>query len=306
LGAAAAVNFSAVKDPRFHRDGIVAWDCDELPKRIEIQRSGVALNAYPALLDQGESVSLRLLDCPHKATYETRGGLRRLFYLAQRRELKAQADWFPDIESVLLNAATLPDACHFRRCIAELLAERAFLADGSIPRNAQQFQQQMAAGEARIGRAVQEVAALLPPLVSAYHRALLAVESSVGKGWDYATHDTQLQLQHLTSAGFLTRTAWNWLQQYPRYFDALSRRMKKLSEGGVEKDRQLFALIQPRWRAYLDRAQAHAKRGVYDPELIHYRWMLEELRVSLFAQELGTCQPVSPQRLDKQGAKVKA
>ncbi len=306
LGAAAAVNFAAAEDPRFHRDGIVKWDFDELPKRIDVERSGVKLKAYPALLDQGESVSLRLLDCPHKATYETRGGLWRLFYLAQRRELKAQADWLPEIDRVMLNAATLPDSGHFRRCIAELIAERAFLADGSIPRTAKEYQQQMAQGEARLGRAVQEVAALLPVLVTAYHRALMAIDSSAGKGWDYAVQDSRAQLQHLIATGFLTRTSWNWLQQYPRYFDALTRRLRKLPEGGVTKDRQQFALIQPRWNAYCARAQEHAKRGIYDPELIHYRWMLEELRVSLFAQELGTCLSVSPQRLDKQGAKVRA
>ena len=142
LGAAAAATFSAVDDPRWNRDGIVQWDFGELPKRIDIQRGGVALKGYPALIDTGEAASLRLLDCPLKATFETRSGLRRLFSLAERRELKAQADWLPNIDRILLNAATLPDAANFRQQIAELIADRAFLSTGNIPRSAEEFDQQ--------------------------------------------------------------------------------------------------------------------------------------------------------------------
>jgi len=306
LGAAAAAQFSAVDDPRWQRDGITEWDFGELPKRVDIQRSGVALHGYPALLDTGDAVSLRLLDCPQKAAYETRGGLRRLFYLAERRHLKAQADWLPNIDAILLNAATLPDASRFRQCLAELIADRAYLATGTVPRDADQFEQQRCAGRERMGPAVQEVTALMEPMMVAYQKALVAVERAKGRGWDAAVQDMQAQLQLLTTAGFLTTTPWNWLKHYPRYFTAIVRRLQKLTAGGLAKDKQHQAVILPRLQACLTRAEEHRRRGVYDPELIHYRWMLEELRVSLYAQELGASLTVSPQRLDKQGAKVKA
>ncbi len=306
LGAAAAATFSAVDDPRWNRDGIVQWDFGELPKRIDIQRGGVALKGYPALIDTGEAASLRLLDCPLKATFETRSGLRRLFSLAERRELKAQADWLPNIDRILLNAATLPDAANFRQQIAELIADRAFLSTGNIPRSAEEFDQQRRTGNQRMGRAVQEVAALLEPMLANYQKALVAVESAGGKGWDDAVADMRQQLQELTEPGFLTRTPWNWLQQYPRYLDGIRRRLQKLSAGGLPRDKQHQSVIRPRWKAYHTRAAEHRSRGVYDPEIIQYRWMLEELRISLFVQELGTSISISPQRLDKQGAKVRA
>ncbi len=301
-----ADNYSAADDDRFHRDEIVKWDLEQFPAKVGIERNGITLHAYPALLDRGGSVSLRLLDCPHRAAFETRAGLRRLYCLAQRRELKAQADWLPEIDRILLQAATLPDGAKFRRAIGDLLADRAFLAADNVPRTADQFEQQLAAGRERMLPAVQEVSALLPPLLAAYQRALSRVEALSAHAASDAAQDMTSQLQQLTAAGFLTRTPWNWLQQYPRYFDAMCRRIQKLADGGSAKDRQHLAVIAPRWRAYLTRAGEHQTRGVHDPELIHYRWMLEELRVSLFAQELGTCITVSPQRLDKQGAKVKA
>jgi ATP-dependent helicase HrpA len=230
-----------------------------------------------------------------------------LFYLAERRELKAQADWLPHIDRILLNAATLPDSASFRQCIAELIADRSYLSTTAIPRTAAEFDEQRRTGNERMGRAVQEVAALLEPLLAAYQQALVAVESAAEKGWDYAAADMRLQLQELTSAGFLTRTPWNWLQQLPRYLDGIRRRLHKLAGGGGgARDKEHHAVIQPRWQAYRSRAAEHRQRGVYDPELIQYRWMLEELRISLFVQELGTSVTISPQRLDKQGAKVKA
>ncbi len=84
----------------------------------------------------------------------------------------------------------------------------------------------------------------------------------------------------------------------------MTLRIKKIATSGIPRDRQAHDQIAPRWQAFQERAAEHTSRGIDDPELIHFRWMLEELRVSLFAQELGTSMPVSAQRLDKQWNKV--
>jgi ATP-dependent helicase HrpA len=120
----------------------------------------------------------------------------------------------------------------------------------------------------------------------------------------YALDDLREQLALLLPSGFLTETPWEWLGHYPRYLKGMLARLKKLTTAGLARDKQQFAELQPRWQAYLARAEQHRKAGLEDGELAHYRWMLEELRVSLFAQELGTSLPVSSQRLDKQWGKV--
>ena len=115
--------------------------------------------------------------------------------------------------------------------------------------------------------------------------------------------DIRGQLAALLPPGFLTATPWRWLAHYPRYLKAISLRLNKLA-GGLPRDRQNQELIASRWAAYQQRAEEHRRGGADDPELVQFRWMIEELRVSLFAQELGVSVPVSPQRLDKQWSRV--
>jgi ATP-dependent helicase HrpA len=113
------------------------------------------------------------------------------------------------------------------------------------------------------------------------------------------------QLSHLLPDGFLTATPWPWLVHSPRYLKAMSLRLTKLATSGIPRDRQAHEQIAPRWQQFKQRTLEHKKRGIHDAELPTYRWMVEELRVSLFAQELGASIPISPQRLDKQWGKVR-
>jgi ATP-dependent helicase HrpA len=213
-----------------------------------------------------------------------------------------------------------------------------------VPRTRDDFQRWLAAGRGRIGWAVQELIGLVRPLFEGCHQASLAVESfrttaagppapktllgaTVGgdcrrrsdartaasrrpqsppasaPGWQYAIDDMRDQIARLMDAESFAKTAWDWLRQYPRYFRAISQRLENL-RGGVARDRQKFQEFQPQWQLYLEQARHHQTMGIVDPELLHLRWMLEEYRVSLFAQRLGTAVPVSAKRLDEQWAKL--
>ena len=101
-----------------------------------------------------------------------------------------------------------------------------------------------------------------------------------------------------------SKTPWDWLRQYPRYFRAILRPPGEPA-GRRARDWEKFQEFQPRWQLYLEQARHHQSQGIFDPELLHLRWMLEEYRVSLFAQKLGTAIPVSPKRLEQQWAKVR-
>ena len=113
-------------------------------------------------------------------------------------------------------------------------------------------------------------------------------------------------MAQLVSPGFLVRTPWVWLIQFPRYTRAISLRLQKLTSGGAVRDQQLLPQVVPRWQRGIDRLRLHTERKIYDPELEIYRWMTEELRVALFTQELGTVVSVSEKKLDKQWEKVRA
>ncbi len=122
--------------------------------------------------------------------------------------------------------------------------------------------------------------------------------------WQYAVDDIRQQIGHLIEPQSFSKTPWEWLRQYPRYFRAILCRLENLP-GGVPRDWQNFQEFQPRWQLYLEQARQHQAQGIFDTELLQLRWMLEEYRVSLFAQKLGTAIPVSPKRLEQQWAKVR-
>lgn len=300
----AAAAFAASEHPEWQRDGIRAWDFEELPEQVRWQRRGLLVTGYPTLVDRGQDVSLRLVDSPLKADWQMRRGLRRLCCLSERDELRAQVAWLPNLERLELLASRLGSSAVLERQLAELLAERAFLDVAELPRNAAAFRRFLDRGRERIGLAVQDLTQLVLPLFEAYHQASLTLEDLRRSRWEYAVQDLQDQLAHLTPQGFLADTPWLWLRHYPRYFRAISLRVDKLTHGAQARDQQHAAVVSMFWQAYRQRAEEQRLHDVYDPELIQFRWMLEEFRVSLFSQELGTSVAVSDKRLEKQWAKV--
>jgi ATP-dependent helicase HrpA len=251
-------------------------------------------------------VALQLVDSAERAALETARGLRRLFALAAARELKSQTAWLPDLDKLRLYAATLPDAGRLTDEIALLIADRAFVADHPVPRTRAEFDAQLRRGRNRIAAAVQDVTQLIGPLLETYHQARVALEQTIAPRFQYAVADVESQLAHLMPGGFLTATPWSWLQHFPRYLRAVRQRLEKLTSDGLLRDQRSQELIAPRWRACLARAEQQSQNDFFDPALIQYRWMLEEYRVSLFAQKLGTSLTVSEKRLDEQWSKVQS
>ncbi len=291
-----------IDDPGWTRDGITRWDFGDLPERVAVRRGAATLNGFPTLLDQGASVALRLLDSPDRAAHESRRGVRRLFCLAAQAELKKQVEWLPNLEQCARQVSTLMKSGELRGQLADLLADRAFLEDAALPRTADDFQQRLKAGRGRLAAAVQQVANLIGPLCEAYHKLRLALAGVKFPSWHYAAEDIEAQLAHLTDGRFLAEASWTWLVHYPRYLRAAQLRLEKLGHGGLPRDQERHAEFQPRWQEYLELAARHREQRILAAELTTYRWMLEEYRVALFAQELGTAVQVSPKRLEKQWA----
>jgi ATP-dependent helicase HrpA len=295
---------SQQSDPRWQRDGITTWDFGELPAGVPIQRQGIALEAFPTLIDDKTSVRLQLVDTAENAQRLLRGGLRRLFVLAAARELKSQAAWLPSIDQMRLYAATLADAKEFPQQVAELIADRAFFTSRPLPRSADEFAAAVKLGRSRIAAATQDVAQLLGPLMKGVHEARLAVERATAPRFADAVADVREQLEWLLPAGFLLSTPAPWLVHLPRYLRAIVARLEKLTSDGLVRDQKNQQLLAPRWRRFRELAEAYRQQERFDPELEQYRWMLEEYRVSLFAQKLGTSLTVSEKRLDEQWARI--
>jgi ATP-dependent helicase HrpA len=152
--------------------------------------------------------------------------------------------------------------------------------------------------------AIQEIAAWLPKLAGAAQSVSLQLQQTPAKYGD-ALADVRQQLRDLFAEGTLVSVPWRWLQHYPRFLQAIVGRLQKLPSTPLDNDRQTTQLIRKHWSEYERLKKIHEQNGWVDPELVTFRWMVEELRVSKFAQNLGTSLTVSEKRLDKQRESVR-
>ena len=276
----------------------VAWTFGELPELLEIRRKGQVLIGFPALIDAGDAVTIEVFDEPEVAAARHRAGLRRLFALQLRDALKYLEKNIPDLQK--MGAAYLPLGTveQLRGQIIDLALDRAFLLD-PLPADEAAFKRRVDEGRARLTLIANEVARLASTILTEYATASRKVKDS--RNAVDAAADAQQQLQRLMPRDFLARTPWTQLQHVVRYLKAIVLRLDKVRTDPA-RDQARLADIRPQearfWREVAER------KGVTDARLQEFRWLLEELRVSLFAQELRTPQPVSVKRLDKAWAQI--
>ncbi|MEM9414765.1 MAG: ATP-dependent RNA helicase HrpA [Planctomycetota bacterium] len=311
-GAGAVQAYLGMDLERWSAPGETTWAFGELPKHVDLTRSGVAAKGFPALIDEGETVALRLVDQRGKARRLTRIGLRRLFTFEVQRELRWRVDQWPGIEDQRLWFSPYGRPKALREQLVARVVERAFLFDHAKITDAEGFITRQRVGFQRLDAAVEEVHRVAGPVLQSAHVARLALERSKLPADHYARADVRIQLDNLLGAGFLTDTPWDRLRSYPRYLSAVVKRLEKLGTGGpsgggpAARDLAGFREVAPLWNRYAQQQTTNREHGRLDPELDRLRWMIEELRVSLFAQELGTAEKVSVSRLEQQWAKVGA
>jgi ATP-dependent helicase HrpA len=289
----------------FDRDGLTDWDFGDLPERVDLDRAGLKLVGYPAVLDHGQTVSLRLLDSADAAATATHAGVRRLFALRAKDELLYQVRLVPDLPQMSLHYAPYGGGEKLKSELSDLAAERAFQSDGPV-RTHGEFKRRLDQGWNRIGPSVREAAALVSRVLASRHAIAIRLGDRPPPAWAATAADIREQLLFLLPKGFIGSTPYEQLRHLPRYLDAIVRRLEKLQNAGLARDARWMAEVAPQWRRYLDRARQNGAHRPADSALTAYRWMLEEFRVSIFAQELGTATPVSARRLDEQWARVEA
>ncbi len=275
-----------------------AWEFGELPELMEIRKGGTTLVGFPALVDQGDAVTLEVFDEPEAAAARHRVGLRRLFALQIRDALKYLEKNIPDLQKMAVAYMALGTLEELRAQIIDVALDRAFLLD-PLPADGSAFQRRIEEGRGRLTLIANEVARLAGTVLAEYATALRKIKDT--RQAPDATQDTTQQLQRLVGKRFLVETPWPALQHFARYLKAVTLRLDKL-RADPARDAQRLAEVKPQeqryWRLVAER------KGLVDARMLELRWLLEELRVSLFAQELRTPQPVSVKRLDKVWAQL--
>lgn len=260
---------------------------------MEIRKGAQVLVGFPALIDDGDAVRIEVFDEPEVAALRHRAGLRRLFALQIRGALKYLEKNIPEMQKMSVAYMPLGTADELRAQIIDLAIDRAFLLE-PLPAREADFRQRVEEGRGRLTLIANEIARLSLTVLSEFAAASRKLRDT--KGQPEVTADIAQQLQRLMPKRFLAATPWAPLQHLPRYLKAITLRLDKL-RGDPARDAQRLAELRPQeqryWRLVAER------KGAMDERMQEFRWLLEELRVSFFAQELRTPQPVSIKRLDK-------
>jgi len=275
-----------------------AWTFGALPELMEIRKVGQVLIGFPALIDKGAHVEIEVFDEPDVAAAKHRAGLRRLVALAIKEPLKYLEKNIPDLVKMAALYMPLGTADELRNQVIAVALDRAFLAD-PLPNDADSFAKRVTEGRGRLNLIAQEVARLALVILTEYAAATRKLKDS--RPPKEVADDIAAQLQRLVPKHFLQAAPWAQLAHFARYLKAVTLRLDKW-RADPARDAQRLAELRPIEQRYIRRLAEN--KGVADARLDEYRWLLEELRVSFFAQELRTPQPVSVKRLDKAWAQL--
>jgi ATP-dependent helicase HrpA len=270
-----------------------AWTFGELPELMEIQRGSQSLIGFPALIDKGAHVEIEVFDEPAVAAAKHRAGLRKLVALQIKEPLKYLEKNIPDLQKMAVAYMPLGTQEELRDQIIDIALDRAFLQE-PLPTNEFQFKARLEEGRGRLNLIAQEVARLAALVLVEYAAAVRKLKDA--KPPKDVADDVQAQLQRLMPKRFIGAVGYAQLQHFPRYLKAIVQRLDK-QRADPARDASRLAELRPLEQRYLRRLSD--LKGVVDARMDEYRWLLEELRVSFFAQELRTPQPVSAKRLDK-------
>ncbi len=297
----ASEQFTQLTDWKIEQKGLSDWTFDSLPETIETSNNGVLIRGYPALVDEGESVALQVFDHPQQAEMEMHYGLRRLFMLQLQQQAKYLHKSLPEIKTICLHYAPVGQCEDLKQDIINAVFDQAFLSDGHFINTKEEFNACLEKGSNKLIDITNRICLLVNDCLQSFHQTRKQLNGRIPPTWLQVSQDIKGQLNELIYPGFISETPLDWLEQYPRYLNAIERRLEKLQHA-PDKDRKLAQEITPLWKNYLDYIEHHDD---YTAEILEYRWLVEELRVSLFAQELKTLKPVSVQRLEKLWKEIK-
>jgi len=300
----------------WQRTGMQKWDIPELPQKIVELIGGVRMERFPSLGWRDGKAYTLVCDHPHLAEQQLRETMIRLLAASERRELKSQIQYLPKWTQCGLWLSDRFDANGLTDYVSNLMVRLAMVETNwskdsggldECPRSLIDWEARHVGRVQKIGMAAAEIARWLQKFAEAYYQLRRQKESMPKQLWEQAT-SMRMQLDGLMDPAHAMHTPWVYLKDFPRFLNAMALRLEKLRSSGLPKDQQLDAGPEQAAKDYAVRIAKlesqlafakHKSRWHPDGTLLEYRWMIEEYRVSLHAQKLGTRMSVSPKRIEK-------
>jgi ATP-dependent RNA helicase HrpA len=296
LGEAAGERFSEIAQGQAPSEKVTGWDFGDLEEVAEIRRGSQTLIGYSGLVDRGDAVSLEVFDSAEKAREAHRLGLRRLFMLQLKEQARHIEKNLPGVQAMAMQFTPFGGGDELRSQLLAAAFDRACMQE-PLPRTRAEFARRCDEARSRVSLLAQEIARLVATIL-AEHAALQKKLQQAAKAFPAPCEDVRQDIARLLSKGFIARAPYERLQHFPRYLKAAGLRLDKLRADPL-RDARLAAELAPLLAQWQREQAKQARTGEPDSRLEQFGWLLEELRVQLFAQELKTPVPVSVKRLTK-------
>jgi ATP-dependent helicase HrpA len=294
--ASASDAFTDIPAWNIEKQHLVRWDFGDLPAVVRQRHRGMEIVGYPALtVDELGEQAITVFDDPASAAEHHHAGVLAMIL----RELPEQARYLqrdlPDIDKQCLLFSGIGSCNALREDLVNATLDHCFLAQGDVPYRQRDFFDMLEHGKAALATSAMRLCHLNFEALTLYHEVMLELQHETGS----AGEDIQLQLGHLFYIGYLQQTGIERLAHYPRYLKGIRYRLQQL-EQKPQRDQQAMQQLLPFRDRYLNAVEAWDELSIeQQAELEKFHWLLEEYRISLFAQQLGTATPVSAQRLDR-------
>jgi ATP-dependent helicase HrpA len=297
LGSAAQLTFRS-HSPSIEKTGIKQWDFGDLPETLTFSRDQHQVTGYPALEDHEDQVAVKLFDTVEEAEVNHRKGVCRLMRFELKEQMKQLEKGLPNFNQYALLLRNIIPPEQLKDDMLTAIADRAFIGEDDLPRTNDAFMKLKQRARARLP-AVTEALTRQAQAIANEYQALVNQQNKMPSTVNRLKRDVESQVGALVYQGCFTQTPWEYLQHIPRYLKALRLRIEK-QPANPDRDGKNAVSIGAVWQRWQDQLTSlHAAHKPIPKPLSDYRWLIEELRVSLFAQELKTPFPVSVKRLDK-------
>jgi len=297
LGSAAQLTFRNAS-PDIEKTGLKQWDFGDLPQTLSFERDGLKVTGYPALEDDIDTVSVKLFDTEREAEQSHRKGVCRLMRFELKEQMKQLEKSLPNFNQYALVLRNVMSPDDLRDDMITAIADRAFIGEDDLPRTNADFMKLKQRARTRLP-AVTEAVARQAQAIATEYQLLVQKQGQMAATVNRLKRDLEQQVSLLVYKGCFSQTPWEYLQNIPRYLKALRLRIEK-HPANPERDGKNAGSVGLIWQKWQDKINALNQAHLDIPQqVLDFRWLIEELRVSLFAQELKTPFPVSIKRLEK-------
>ena len=279
-------------DATIERQGLKSWDFDRLPVSIPVTIGRYQTEAFPALVDCDESVSIEIFDDPVEAEQAHMEGVRRLLWFAIPAHRKLSKKPLPEWQKISLMYAAIGDLSTLQLSMFHKAQDQVFFLDRPLPRNKRDFDRLIESEGGKLSSVLVEIADGVADSLTQYREILRFIDSNKKALHKGTVSDVKQQLDWLVYEGFVDDIPVEWLAHLPRFLRGILVRLEQARlDPSTDQLRQLK--VTPYWQQFL------FSEYEYSSSFERWRWMLEEYRISVFAQGVGTSIRISPKRLDQ-------